>query len=188
VPIGFFGATIGILSGVEELGRMAAQAEGAQAPNAVGQDIIYDEEGYDRIAPQEYLFSGIVRKLAKPKAALIGPVKCRSLYKELGGVAPSKRLLLIRSKTDIKSMPREDNGSLFERDLATILGTKRVASLRIFVGQVCEETHCEYGGPRGLKKASKTEILTWICEQDGAIRDRICTFAAEQIPGNRNRP
>jgi hypothetical protein len=68
---------------------MAAQAEGAQAPSAVGQDI-YDEEGYDRSAPQEYLFSGIVLKLGKTKAALIGPVKCRSLYKELGGVAPSK--------------------------------------------------------------------------------------------------
>jgi hypothetical protein len=71
--------------------------------------------------------------------------------------------------------------TVFERYMATILGTKRVAvaSLRIFVGQVCEETHCEYGGPRGLKTAIKTGILTWICEQDGAIRDRICTFTAE---------
>jgi hypothetical protein len=53
----------------------------------------------------------------------------------------------------------------FEEHLPALLGCRKTVPsehLRVFIGQVCEQTRQDFNEPRRLSRSTKREMLEWI--------------------------
>jgi hypothetical protein len=109
--------------------------------------------------------SDILLPFTKMNFTMMSPQKRRSLFQEFHGLSPSSRRVIISAKQLMGKAMEYLTINPFEEHLARLLGgRRRVLSehLRVFIGQVCEQTRQGFDGPRRLSRSSKREMVEWI--------------------------
>jgi hypothetical protein len=90
---------------------------------------------------------------AKMNFIMMSPQKRQSLFQELHGVSPSSRRVIISAKQLMEKTMEHPIINPFEEHLAGPLGGRKTVPseyLRVFIGQVCEQTRQDFDGPRRL--------------------------------------
>jgi hypothetical protein len=121
----------------------------------------------DTFSCVEHLMSDVVQSFATTNLSAMSVKKKRSLSQELLGVGPSRRRILLTSKSEMKKAMGVQSVDPVERQVVQILGRKHVlsADLKSIVSGICQTTGMEFHGAHGLERSTKTEILDRIVEQ-----------------------
>jgi hypothetical protein len=92
----------------------------------------------------------ILLPFAKTNFTMMSPQKRQSLFQKVHGVSPSSRRVIISAKQLMGKAMEHTTINPFEEHLAGLLGGRRMVPsehLRVFVGQVCEQTRQDCDGP-----------------------------------------
>jgi hypothetical protein len=121
---------------------------------------------------------------AKTKLSAMSEKKRRSLDQELEGVAPSRRTMLLSSKTSLKTVIDNKPAHRVEPRLAELLGARCVLAeeIRALIKITCDESGAPFEAPRPLNRATKLQMLEWVSEQWGALGSVFTDICERQRP------